>query len=318
MRHDPKSNELKISRVYDAPARAVWDAWTDPAQTAQWWGPRGFTITTHAKDLRPGGVWHYTMHGPDGVDYPNKTLYHEVEPLQKLVYDHGGNDEKAPLFRVTVLFREAGGKTHMDMTMTLPTPEAAAQTAVFVKQAGGNATWDRLAEYLEKISVGREIFVINRTFEAPIDLMFDMWTDPKHVSQWSGPAGSQTVFLRADIKTGGSAFYAMSGGAGTMHGKVSYLKVERPSLFVYTQQFCDEHENLSRHPMAPVWPETMLTTIRFTEEGESHTRVTITWTPFGDVTPEELEAFIAAKGGMTQGWTGSLDKLEEYAARAGS
>ena len=51
-----KSNEIHITRVYDAPVEAVWDAWTDPEQVKQWWGPRGFTITTHSKDLRPGGM----------------------------------------------------------------------------------------------------------------------------------------------------------------------------------------------------------------------------------------------------------------------
>ena len=66
--------------------------WTDPEQVAQWWGPRGFTLTTHSKDIRPGGHWDYTMHGPDGVNYPNQTKYHEVEECSKLVYDHGGND----------------------------------------------------------------------------------------------------------------------------------------------------------------------------------------------------------------------------------
>src|SRR5437868_5685616 len=84
---------------------------------AQWWGPRGFTLTTHSKDLRSGGSWNYTMHGPDGVDYPNKTQYLEVEKYSKLVYDHGGNDDRSPLFRVTVLFSELNGKTKMDMTM---------------------------------------------------------------------------------------------------------------------------------------------------------------------------------------------------------
>ena len=114
-----KSNEIHITRVYDAPVEAVWDAWTDPEQVAQWWGPRGFTLTTHSKDLRPGGHWAYTMHGPDGTDYPNKTLYHEVEPGRKLVYDHGANDDRPPLFRVTVLFTRQGDKTKMDMTMAL-------------------------------------------------------------------------------------------------------------------------------------------------------------------------------------------------------
>ena len=109
----PESNEIHITRIYDAPVRAVWDAWTDPEQVAQWWGPRGFTLTTHSKDIRPGGHWDYTMHGPDGVDYPNKTKYHEVEECSKLVYDHGGNDDRPPLFRVSVRFSEIDGKTKM-------------------------------------------------------------------------------------------------------------------------------------------------------------------------------------------------------------
>jgi uncharacterized protein YndB with AHSA1/START domain len=87
---------------------------------AGWWGPRGFTLTTHSKDLKPGGSWNYTMHGPDGVDYPNKAHYLEVEKYSKLVYDHGGNDDRPPLFRVTVLFSEIKGKTKMEMSMTLP------------------------------------------------------------------------------------------------------------------------------------------------------------------------------------------------------
>src|SRR6201995_5832792 len=125
MAEKSRSNEIRLIRLYDAPVEAVWDAWTDPEQVAKWWGPRGFTLTTHSKDLRPGGHWNYTMHGPDGVDYPNKTVYFEVEKNAKLVYDHGGSDDRPPLFRVTVLFSPVEGKTKMEMCMTLPTPEAA-------------------------------------------------------------------------------------------------------------------------------------------------------------------------------------------------
>jgi uncharacterized protein YndB with AHSA1/START domain len=74
-----KSNEIRITRIYDAPVQAVWDAWTDPEQVAKWWGPRGFSLTTHSKDLRPGGSWNYTMHGPDGVDYPNKARSRSIQ-----------------------------------------------------------------------------------------------------------------------------------------------------------------------------------------------------------------------------------------------
>lgn len=308
-----KSNEIKISRVYDAPVQSVWDAWTDPQQVAQWWGPRGFTITTHSKDLRVGGSWNYTMHGPDGVDYPNSTKYLEVVTLSKLVYDHGGYEDRPPMFRVTVTFQEINKKTHMEMSMALPTPEAAEETRKFIKKAGGNATWDRLAEFLTSKYSRKELFVINRTFDAPLDVMFEMWTNPKHVVQWAPPTGFTMEYLRSEIKPGSSTFYFMTDGAKVkIYGRAKYLEIQKPNRLKYTQQFCDEHEVISRHPFAPVWPETMLTTVQLTEEEPGKTRVTLTWEAFGDVTAAELEVFVKARGGMTQGWTGSFDKLESY------
>src|SRR5215831_19343211 len=305
-----RSKDIKITRIYDASVEDVWDAWTDPEHVAQWWGPRGFTLTTHSKDLRPGGSWVYTMHGPDGVDYPNKTLYLEVVRHSKLVYDHGGNDDRPPMFRVTVLFSERKGKTKMEMSMTLPTPEAAEETRKFIKKAGGDSTWDRLAEYLAKRSKGKDQFVINRSFDVPLETMFQMWTDPKQLSKWLPPTGMDMQFIKADIRTGGRTLFMMSGGGVKMYGRAEYLKIEKPDSIVYTQQFCDENENISRHPKAPTWPETMLTTVQLTAEGPDRTRVTVTWEPHGPTTREELETFINARAGMTQGWTGSFDKLE--------
>jgi uncharacterized protein YndB with AHSA1/START domain len=310
-----ESKEIRITRIYDAPVQAVWDAWTDPAQVAQWWGPRGFSITTHSKDLRTGGSWIYTMHGPDGTDYPNSTTYLEVVPLAKLVYDHGANDERPPMFRVTVLFSEVDGKTTMDMTMGLETPEAAAQTRQFIKQAGGNSTWDRLAEFLAKRLSDREQFVIARSFEAPLELMFDMWTKPEHFVQWLAPTGFDMQFIRADIRTGGESFYSMSSPAFTMYGRAHYEEVRRPDRIVYTQQFCDANENIARHPMAPTWPETMRTIVELSAEGPAQTRVAITWEVAGPATAEEMAVFTSARAGMTQGWTGSFDKLEDLLAK---
>jgi uncharacterized protein YndB with AHSA1/START domain len=308
-----KSSDIKIIRIFDAPVKAVWDAWTDPKQVAQWWGPRGFTLTTRSKDVKTGGTWDYTMHGPDGTDYPNLAKYLEVEQYKKLVYDHGATHDKPALFRVTVLFTEAKGKTKMDMTMSLPTPEAAEETRKFIKQAGGDSTWDRLGEYLDKESTGKDRFIINRSFDAPLDLMFKMWTDPKHFAQWLPPTGATMEFIHCDIRTGGESFYVMPTSSGVkMYGKVNYLKIEKPDTLVYTQQFCDENENLSRHPFAPTWPATMLTMVKLTEEGPNRTRVTITWEPYGEATAEEVETFVKAKAGMTQGWTGSFDKLDAY------
>jgi uncharacterized protein YndB with AHSA1/START domain len=314
-----RANEIRITRVYDAPIALVWDAWTDLKHVAQWWGPRGFTITTTHKDLRPGGTWEYVMHGPDGKDWPNFTRYHEVVPNARLVYDHGATSADAkPLFRVTMELRDLGGKTELDMVMALETAEAAQQTRAFVKAVGGNSTWDRLGEYLEKAQTSKEIFVINRTFDAPIETMFDLWTNPEHFAQWLPPTGFTMEFRRVDIRTGGESFYAMTNGQFTMYGRAQYLEVRRPDYLRYTQCFTDENENLSRHPMAPTWPALMQTTVMLTAEGPTQTRVTVRWDVVGEATDEEMATFIAGRTGMTMGWTGSFDKLEAYLDGAGA
>ncbi|MFL5783052.1 MAG: SRPBCC family protein [Bacteriovoracaceae bacterium] len=312
--HAKKENEIFISRLYDAPVKLVWEAWTDDKKVAKWWGPRGFTITTHSKDLKVGGHWSYTMHGPDGTDYVNKTKYHVVEPYKKLVYDHGGNEDidRAPLFRVTVTFEEKNGKTKMDMTMALATAEAAKETKKFIKKAGGNATWDRLAEFLGE-QEGQHPFYINRSFEAPIATVFKMWTDPMHVSKWMPPTGFTMEYMKADIRPGGSSFYKMTNGKDvTMYGSAHYIEISPVTKLVYAQDFRDKDGNISRHPMAPLWPEAMLTTVTFAEEGPNETRVTVQWKPHGKCTQEEIDVFMNARAGMTMGWTGSFDKLEEY------
>jgi uncharacterized protein YndB with AHSA1/START domain len=306
------ANEIRLTRIYNAPVKTVWEAWTDPNQVAQWWGPRGFSLTTHSHNLKTGGTWDYTMHGPDGVDYHNVTQYLEVEPQARLIYDHGGSHDRPPLFRVTVTFTEMKGKTKMEMSMRLDSPEAAAETKKFIKRAGGEATWDRLAEYLEKENSDKDIFVITRTFHTSVETMFEMWTSPEHFAQWLPPTGFTMKFENVEIKEGAGGFYSMTDGKMKMYGRTKYLKIERPNKIVYTQQFCDEHQNTSRHPMVPTWPETMLTTVTLTQEDEDHTRVTVMWEPYGETNREELAAFIKMKGGMTQGWTGSFDKLEDH------
>ena len=107
----------------------------------------------------------------------------------------------------------------------------------------------------------------------------------------------------------------MSGEGYQLFGRAEYLEIQNPNRIVYTQQFCDENEKISRHPMAPTWPETMLTVVTFAEEDENQTRVTITWEPYGSATAEEISTFANARAGMTQGWTGSFDKLEDYLAQ---
>jgi uncharacterized protein YndB with AHSA1/START domain len=307
------SNVISLTRVYDAPLDAVWDAWTVAEEVAQWWGPRGFTLTTHSRDLRTGGHWHYTMHGPDGTDYENTTQYIEVVPRRCMVYDHGGHKDRPPLFRVTAFFTERNGRTQLDLSMAFATPEAAGEARGFIKKAGGEATWDRLAEHLGKRCAGVEQFFISRTFDAPIERMYEMWTDPEHLAQWLPPTGATMKFLRTETRVGGTSFYAMTAAGGmVMYGRVTYLALEKPDRIVYTQQFCDEKEQVIRPPFFPNWPPTMLTTVELASEDPDRTRVTVRWEP-RDATPADIVEFTKQRGSMTMGWTGSFDKLEAVA-----
>jgi uncharacterized protein YndB with AHSA1/START domain len=145
--------EIVITRLLNAPRELVFQAWTDPEHVDKWWGPTGFTNETYEMDVRPGGVWRYMMHGPDGVDYPSKNVFVEVVRPERLVYDHGWDREGAgPDFRATATFEEEGGKTRLTMRMVFPTAAARDYVVREVKAIeGGNQTVDRLAAYLERM-----------------------------------------------------------------------------------------------------------------------------------------------------------------------
>lgn len=162
--------ELRLIRRYRAPLARVWTAWADEQHIREWWGPRGFSITTRKKQLQVGGTWDYVMHGPDGTDWPNFTRYHEVVPESRLVYDHGATSaDAAPMFRVTAAFRAVSDETELDLRMAFPSADAAAQARGFIKAVGGNGTWDRLAEFLERRATSREVCIVTETIPEPAD-----------------------------------------------------------------------------------------------------------------------------------------------------
>ena len=139
--------EMVLTRVIDAPRELVFAAWTDAKHVSQWWGPRGFTTTTHASDFRVGGVWRFTMHGPDGTDYANRITYTEIVRPERLAYDHG--DDKNPrMFRASVVFDEQGGKTLVTLRALFDTVEECRQTMASGAVEGGNQTLERFAQYL--------------------------------------------------------------------------------------------------------------------------------------------------------------------------
>lgn len=144
--------EIIITRLLNAPRELVFQVWTDPAQVGLWWGPKGFTNTIHEMEVKPGGVWRFTMHGPDGTDYPNKIEFLEVEPPQRLVYVHGGEDDSEGCrHTATVTFEDRDGKTHVTLHMVFVTVEHFEEVKKYGAVEGGNSTLDCLEEYLAKL-----------------------------------------------------------------------------------------------------------------------------------------------------------------------
>lgn len=150
---DRSARELVITRVLSAPRELAFKAWTDPQHIVRWWGPDGFTITTHEIDVRPGGTWRYVMHGPDGVDYDNQIVYEEVVPPERLIYTHGEHTDDPGQFHVTVTFDEHDGKTRLTMRMLF---QSAAEREKVVREygaiEGANQTLNHLEQHLARMT----------------------------------------------------------------------------------------------------------------------------------------------------------------------
>jgi uncharacterized protein YndB with AHSA1/START domain len=147
--------EIVISRVFDAPLEMVWDAWTDPNQVVKWWGPRGFTTTIHEMDVRPGGVWHHTMHGPDGANYPGKSVFAEVIKHKRIDLTHSGGKEGGPSanFHSTWTFEVEGDQTKVTIRMVFDSTQARDMVIKeFGAIEGGKQTLQRLGEYLRDLT----------------------------------------------------------------------------------------------------------------------------------------------------------------------
>ncbi len=141
--------EIVLTRVFDAPRELVFRAWTEPEHLAHWWGPNGFTTTYHEVDVREGGAARFTMHGPDGTDYPNRIVYREIVRPERIVYDHDDDvDDDPRQFQVTVTFADEGGRTRATMRMLFRTAAARDYVTGFGAVELGYQTLDKLAAHL--------------------------------------------------------------------------------------------------------------------------------------------------------------------------
>ena len=148
MENDTKDRELLITRVLDAPIGLVWEVWTKPEHIAKWWGPNGFTNTITTMDMKPGGKWNLVMHGPDGTDYENQSIFKEVVLHKRIVYQH----VSAPHFTSTIEFEVQGEQTHLKWHMLFESQEEFIQVVkTFKADEGLKQNIEKLSKYLAEM-----------------------------------------------------------------------------------------------------------------------------------------------------------------------
>ncbi len=131
---------FRTSRELHAPPEAVFEAIRDPVRLARWWGPKGFTNTFETFEFSPGGSWVFTMHGPDGTDYPNRSEFLEIVPHALVKLRH----VVPPHFELTLALTPCPGGTRVDWTQAFEDPAVAARVRAIVEPAN-EENLDRLA-----------------------------------------------------------------------------------------------------------------------------------------------------------------------------
>ena len=148
----PSDREIVLTRIFNAPRRLVWVAMTDPKHVAQWWGPRGSTLSVCEIDFRPGGTWRFILRGSDGRDYPFKGVYHEIVPPERLVATECFDEPSlgSPEWLTTLTLEEHDGKTTMESKLLYKSAEARDGHLASGMKEGAAESFDRLEEHLAK------------------------------------------------------------------------------------------------------------------------------------------------------------------------
>jgi uncharacterized protein YndB with AHSA1/START domain len=283
--------ELTITRLFNAPVNLVWDVWTKPEHIKNWWGPAGFYNTIFEMDVKPGGTWDFIMHGPDGTDYKNKSVFKEVIKFEKIVYDH----VSSPKFRATVTFEERGNKTFLTWNMLFETPEELTKVVkVFKADEGLKQNVAKLETYLEKGYAIDEL-TITRLINAPRELVFKAWTNKDMLAKWWGPNGFTSPVCEIDARPAGKIYIDMKAPDGTVHpmdGEVH--EIIAPEKLVFTSAALDEKNKRLFE---------VLNTVTLTEEN-GKTKLTL----HVKVSKIRSEGQHHIKG-MNEGWSQSIERL---------
>ena len=143
----PTDREIVLTRVFDAPRRMVFDAFTKPELLKRWFGPRGWSLVVCEVDLRVGGGFRFVLRGPDGKDMGMRGVYREIAAPERSVHTESFDDYPGES-EVTAVWVEQGGKTTLTATVLYPSKEVRDAVIQSGMEHGAAESYDKLAELL--------------------------------------------------------------------------------------------------------------------------------------------------------------------------
>lgn len=283
--------EFRTSRLLQATPAEILRAYSEAQRLARWWGPNGFRNTFHEFDFKPGGNWRHDMHGPDGTDYPNYSVFAETS-TERVVIRHLETVHK---FTLTMALTPEAGGTRMDWIQVFDSAEEFTKLIKFVPRCN-EENLDRLEAELARITAGDRELVIRRIIDASPDKVFRAWTEPELLKQWFAPLPYTTPVAELDVRAGGSNRIVMQGPDGTDLPHLGvYLEVVANERLVVTDAYTKAWEP-SAKPFL-----TIILTFEALGERTRYTARARHWTEADRDTHEKM--------GFYPGWNQCVDQL---------
>ncbi len=141
---------FNTSREIPATVEQVFAAISDPKRLSRWWGPAGFTNTFTVCEFKNGGRWSFTMHGPDGRNYPNENVFAEIESPRKIVVQHASE----PKYHLTIVLSSSAVGTVVSWSQAFESSEVASRIKHIVVPANEQNLERLSVEVLRKLGGG--------------------------------------------------------------------------------------------------------------------------------------------------------------------
>ena len=314
----PGSLEMVITHKFDAPRDLIYKIYTDPHLIPEWWGPRNLVTTVERDDIRPGGTWRYIQRDLQNNIFAFHGVYHSFDPNKQIVSTFEWEGMPGHVCFVTTNFLDQDEKTvvtQQNLFQSVADRDGMIQQGMERGIIEGD---ERFNELLIKIKSGQSNYEltahhsgdggsirITREYNAPLDRVWEQWTDPDLYKCWSAPKEYYTPFANFDLRIGGKYLSSMRGPDGKdIWSTGIYKEIIEPNRLVMTDSFADEHGNIvpaSYYGMGDNIPMEMEVEVSMEDLG-GRTRLVLEHKglPEGEILEQ-----------TRQGWSETLDKLEE-------